>query len=213
VSIPFWIVFACVVAQRLWELRVSAAHERQLRARGAREHGAGHYPWMVAMHAAWFVSWAAEVMWQGARPRPAGVVLALAALALGAEILRQWAIRTLGRRWTTRVLAVPGEPFTPRGPYRWLRHPNYAAVAIQLVALPLAFGAWRTAILGAVAYGAVLVPRLRAEAAARAEASGISEENGGKSGKPDAPQAVSFIGQPARERGPEQNRGGTRNEF
>jgi methyltransferase len=160
----FGTVFTVLVVQRLLELRVSRDHEARLRARGAREAGAAHYPWMIAVHAAWFVAWLVELSVFGARAWWGSAPLAW--IAVCAEALRWWAIRTLGDRWTTRVLVLPDASPITGGPYRWLRHPNYTAVFVQLVALPLVFGAWRAALFGALAYALVLRFRIRAENAA-----------------------------------------------
>ncbi len=163
-STLFLAFLALVAAQRLWELRVSARHAAALLARGAVELGRGHYPFMIAVQVLWLGAMAAEVLGLGARPWPGTPVCA--ALYVAAEILRQWARRALGGRWTTRVYALPGEPLVTSGPYRRLRHPNYLAVAVEMVAGPLIFGAWRTALGGVALYGLVLAARLRAEGGA-----------------------------------------------
>jgi len=178
---PFRILFlACfllVVAQRLWELRVSARHVSALERRGATELGSGHYSIMVAVQVVWLGAWAYEVL--GLRARPwAGSPLCAAAFGAAAA-LRFWARRSLGDRWTTRVVVVPGEPRLRRGPYRWFRHPNYLAVALEMLTGPLAFGAWRSAIGGTALYLAILTRRLKVEergldAAERSPGSGNS---------------------------------------
>jgi methyltransferase len=155
-------LLAAVVVMRGVELAVSARNVRRLRARGAVEHGRGHYPAMVAFHAALLLACAVE-------PRllpaawPAAATLAAAAVVLLAQALRWWVIATLGERWTTRVLVLPGVPLVRTGPYRWLRHPNYLAVTAEVLALPLACGAWRTAVAATLANAAVLAVRLRVE--------------------------------------------------
>lgn len=154
-----------VAVQRLVELRVSRGNERRLRARGAQEAGAGHYPWMVALHTAFLASCVAEV-YLLERPfvRPlAG--LALAGL-VAATVLRWWALRTLGGRWTTRVLVLPGESPVTGGPFRHLRHPNYLAVVLEVAALPLVHAAWATAVLFSAANALLLRVRIRTEEAA-----------------------------------------------
>lgn len=158
---------ALVAVQRLAELRVSKRNERRLRARGAVEAGAGHYPWMVALHVAFLLSCPAEVWWLG---RPFFPPLAGAALAVlaGASVLRYWTLRTLGPRWSTRVLVPPGEPPVVGGPYRYLRHPNYLAVVLEIAALPLVHAAWATALLFSAANAVLLRVRIRAEEAALA---------------------------------------------
>jgi methyltransferase len=135
-----------VALQRLAELALSRRHERRLRERGAIEVGAGHYPWMVALHAAFLASCLAEVWWLKRPFVPALAAIAIAAL-LAATGLRAWTLRTLGERWTTRVLVLPGKALVAGGPYRFLRHPNYLAVVLEVAALPLVHTAWATAIV------------------------------------------------------------------
>lgn len=149
-----------VVVQRIGELVWSRRNERRLCACGAVEHGADHYRWMVALHAGWLLATAVE----GRRQHQCHP-LALAAF-IGVQPLRLWVLRTLGDRWTTRVLTLPGTPLVTTGPYRLMRHPNYAVVAVEIVTLPVAFGAWRTAIVASVANAAVLHRRLEVENAA-----------------------------------------------
>jgi methyltransferase len=148
-------LLAAVAAERGVELLVSARNARRLRARGGVEHGRGHYPALVFFHASLLAACALEPL---ALPAawPAEVALAAAAAVVAAEALRWWAVASLGGRWTTRVITLAGVPPVRRGPYRWLRHPNYLAVAIEVAALPLALGAWRTAI-GASAVNAALL--------------------------------------------------------
>lgn len=162
-------VIGLVVAQRLVELRVSRRHERRLKARGAVEHGAGHWPWMVALHAAFLVSCVAEP-WLLERPvAPWLSVAAAAVVALGLG-LRVWSLATLGERWTARVLVLPGAPLVATGPYRFLRHPNYLAVVLEIAAIPLVHGAWLTAVAFTVLNAVMLKVRIRTEEAALAGA-------------------------------------------
>ncbi|MGC4000359.1 MAG: isoprenylcysteine carboxylmethyltransferase family protein [Anaeromyxobacter sp.] len=155
-------VLAAVALERLAELVLSARHARALRARGAVEAGRGHYPAMVGFHAAVLAACALEPL---VRPGawPLAAALAGAAGVAAAQALRWWAVVTLGERWTTRVLVLPGAPPVVGGPYRWLRHPNYAAVALELAALPLAAGAWRTAIAATLGNALLLAVRIRVE--------------------------------------------------
>lgn len=159
------VVLVAMVVMRLFELRIAHRNTKALRAAGAIELGAGHYPVMVVLHAAFLFSCAYEVLVLGRRaPLPlmvaAGLVLLLAIAA------RWWVITTLGPRWTTRVLWVPGTPRIRRGPYRVLAHPNYAAVVVELIALPLLGGAWVTALVFGLANVALLGWRIRVEESA-----------------------------------------------
>ena len=150
-----------VAVERLVEFRLSARHGRALAARGAIEHGRSHFILFVVLHALWPVALALEVLIGGARPGRAWP-LWLAAFGL-AQVLRFSAIRALGERWTTRVIVLPGAALVRRGPYRFMRHPNYVAVLIELIAAPLLFGAWRTAVAATAFNLAALAIRVRVE--------------------------------------------------
>jgi methyltransferase len=162
-----------VGAERVAELRLSARHTRWARARGGVEFGRGHHPAMVAVHTGLLVGMVAEAALTRRPVRPRTARAALVA-AVGAQAVRWWCVGSLGPRWNTRVVVVPGLPPVTRGPYRRLRHPNYAAVAVEGVALPLVPGAWRTALAFTVANAAVLAVRLRTENAALAWAAGAA---------------------------------------
>jgi methyltransferase len=136
-----WVVLALVAAQRLLELARARRNTRRLLARGGVEHGAAHYPLIVGLHAAWLVSLALAVP-PDTLPRWPWLLLFFCL-----QPVRWWILASLGDRWTTRIVVVPGEPDVRRGPYRLLRHPNYWLVALEILALPLAFGAWRVALL------------------------------------------------------------------
>jgi methyltransferase len=163
---PVWVAVGLVGAQRLAELMLAQRNTRRLLAAGAVERGLGHYPLIVALHAAWLGS--LPLIVPGDRWPDAGLI----GLFLGLQALRLWIIATLGRRWTTRVLIVPGEVPVRRGPYRWCRHPNYAVVAAEIPLLPLAFGAIAHALLFGLANLALLAWRIRVEDAAW-EAGGV----------------------------------------
>ncbi len=156
---------AAVAAQRLCELVWSRRNERRLRARGAHEVGAGHYPVMVALHLGWLAVTAVEAIRSPAPPSPA-VRRTLVVAVAAAQLLRYCAIAALGDRWTTRVLVLPGEPLVRRGPYRVLAHPNYVAVVVELAAIPAALGARRTAVALSAANAALLTHRIGVESAA-----------------------------------------------
>jgi len=155
-------------AERGLELLISARNARRLFARGAREYGRGHFPALVVMHALFPVALIAEVLVLGARPgrvAPLWIVLFVAS-----QLLRMASMRALGERWTTRVIVLEGAPRVHSGPYRWLRHPNYLAVVIELLAAPLMFGAWRTAVVFTIANAFALSVRIRCEERALATA-------------------------------------------
>jgi methyltransferase len=165
----YTLLVVLVAGERLGELAISRRHERRLRARGAVEAGAGHFPAMAALHAAWLAACPLEVWLLGRPLLPPLAAAAGLALAL-TMALRYWVIATLGDRWCTRILVPPGEPPVTTGPYRWLRHPNYLAVAVEVFALPLIHTAWLTAALLGGANLAILAVRIRTEDRALAAA-------------------------------------------
>lgn len=158
-----------VGAERLAELRISLRHARWAFARGGIERGQAHYPWMVVLHVGLLAGCLAEV-WLLDRPFVALLGWPMLALALGSQALRWWCIATLGRRWNTRVIVVPGLPLVERGPYRFTSHPNYVAVVVEGVALPLVHSAWLTAVAFSAANAGLLAVRIRCENAALREA-------------------------------------------
>jgi methyltransferase len=166
-AIPALAAYLVVLAvQRVVELLHSAHNERRLRARGAREHGGEHFVSIVGVHVLFPVLLALEVFVLGARPTAAWPLWL--GLWLAAQALRYAAVWTLGDRWTVRVWVLPGVPRVRRGLYRWLPHPNYLAVVIELIAAPMFFGAWRTALLITLLNLLVLRRRIRVEEAALA---------------------------------------------
>lgn len=154
-------LLALFAVERGAELWLSRRNARRSLARGALEAGRGHYPAMVVVHALFLAACAAEALaWPEA---PHAVALLALAGALGAQALRWWAVSALGDRWSTRILVVPGEPPVTSGPYRWLRHPNYLAVVLEVACLPLAYGSWRTALAFSILNGLLLRARIPAE--------------------------------------------------
>ncbi|MEJ2016236.1 MAG: isoprenylcysteine carboxylmethyltransferase family protein [Limibacillus sp.] len=154
------ILVILVAVQRLIELWVARRNTQRLLARGGQEVGRRHYPVIIALHSAWLLS----VFLLG---DPDGGVLWL---ALGAflvlQTIRVWVVLSLGEYWTTRIITLPGEPLVKRGPYRFLRHPNYAVVVGEIALLPIAFGLWKTALIFSLLNGALLWVRIRAEESA-----------------------------------------------
>ena len=160
--LAYTLVVGMVGIERLVELAISSRNRRRLLARGAVEVGAEHYPWMVLLHASFLPACVLEV-WVLGRPFVPGLAAVMAALVVASMVLRYWVVVTLDGRWTTRVLCLPGEPVVTSGPYRWLRHPNYLAVVVEIVALPLVHTAWLTAVVFSVANVAVLRRRIVVE--------------------------------------------------
>jgi methyltransferase len=150
------LILGFVTLSRLIELPFARANTGRLLAAGGREVGAGHYWWIVALHAAWLVS-----LWALALSRPINIPLLI--LFGLVEMARIWVLATLGRRWTTRIIAVPGEKLVVRGPYKLLNHPNYAVVVAEIAVLPLVFGLWPVALIFTLLNAAALTVRIREE--------------------------------------------------
>lgn len=147
-----------VATQRLLELRLSKRNERRLRARGAVERGREHYPFMVALHSIWLIS----TLVDGALRKTRLYCLPLF-IFLAVQPLRYWAILSLRDRWNTRILVIPGEKLVSRGPYKYLSHPNYVVVAVEILAFPLIFGARLTALVFSTLNAILLTVRIKEE--------------------------------------------------
>jgi methyltransferase len=146
-----------VAAQRLAELAYARRNARRLLAEGGIEHGRSHYPLMVLLHAVWLAALFLLV------PADAAVSWPLIGIYVLLQVARLWVLASLGRFWTTRVITLPGAPLVRRGPYRWVRHPNYLIVTAEIAVLPLAFGAWQLALVFSLANAAFLALRIRVE--------------------------------------------------
>jgi len=149
-------ILAVVTLQRAGELVISSYNTRKLVARGAVEVAARHYPLIVAVHAAWLMS-----LWILGRDQPVTMLALLFYLVL--QGFRFWVMWTLGPRWTTRIIIVPGQPLVSAGPYRFLAHPNYAVVAGEIAVLPLVLGLPLLAAVFTILNAAVLAIRIAAE--------------------------------------------------
>jgi methyltransferase len=150
------LILALVTLQRAAELVISRRNTRELIARGAVEIAPRHYPLIVSVHAAWLMT-----LWIFGHDQPVNLVLLLVYLAL--QGFRLWVMRTLGSRWTTRIIVLPGEPLVSSGPYRFLSHPNYAVVAGEIALLPLVLGLTSLAAIFTLLNAAILAIRIRAE--------------------------------------------------
>lgn len=158
-------LIAAVALERLFELRLSAKNAQWALLRGGKEYGFSHYRFMTVLHTAFLVACVAEP-WLFSRPFSSPWGFVALALVFAAQALRYWAITTLGRRWNTRVIVLPEALPVTSGPYRFVRHPNYVAVVLELLVLPLVHGAWLTATLFTVVNAALLSVRVRVEEAA-----------------------------------------------
>jgi methyltransferase len=158
-------ILALVTMQRIGELVLARHNTRRLLARGAVEVGASHYPLLVAMHTAWLIA-----LWVYGYSQPVDPV-PLAAF-IGMQGLRWWILATLGPRWTTRIIVLPGAPLVSDGPYRYIAHPNYAVVAAEIALLPLALHLPVIALVFSALNAAMLAIRIRAESDALTTSSG-----------------------------------------
>jgi methyltransferase len=157
------VILGLVTLQRLGELLLARRNTDRLRAQGAYEVAAGHYPLIVALHGAWLAG-----LWYLAVYEPSDTDLSWSWLGVFVilQVLRVWVIATLGPRWTTRIIVLPGAPLVASGPYRFMSHPNYGVVAAEILVLPLVFGLPWYGFAFSVLNAVVLWIRIRAEAAA-----------------------------------------------
>lgn len=151
----FWILLAFLFAQRVTELLIARRNEKWMKDQGAYEVGAEHYKWIVAVHTGFFISLFVEVKLFEAQP--ASWWLIPFVFFAGAQILRFWALFSLGRYWNTKIIVLPGANVVESGPYRFLRHPNYVIVAVEIFMIPLVFQAYVTAVIFSVANAVVLL--------------------------------------------------------
>ena len=161
------LILALVAGQRLAELVYGERNARALKRQGAYEVGHRHYPLLVLLHATWLVAMWIQLPRQPVIDGP--LIGAFAAL----QIARYWVIASLGRYWTTRIVTLPDAPLVRRGPYRFLRHPNYVIVVGEIALLPMAFGQVGTAIVFSVLNLALLGWRIRVEEATLATRRGL----------------------------------------
>ena len=150
-------VVLLVVLQRVSELIIARRNTARLLAEGGQEHAPGHYPVIVALHTVWL----GTLAWLALQNPPVNLPLLIVFLLLQAA--RLWILATMGRYWTTRIISVPSAPLITGGPFRFVRHPNYLVVFLEIIVLPLAFGAWAVAVGFGLANAAVLFWRIRAE--------------------------------------------------
>ncbi len=154
------LIIALVAAQRFVELAIAARNTRALLARGATEVGAAHYPFFIALHASWLIvtAWVAIATHANVNWWLIGVFALL-------QCARIWVVSTLGPYWTTRIITLATAPLVRTGPFRFVRHPNYLVVALEIAILPLAFGEIAVAIVFTIANGLLLAVRIREEEA------------------------------------------------
>ena len=152
----WYLILGFVTLQRLAELWLAERNRERLLARGAIEHGQAHYALIVAVHVLWL---AALWWWAPGQPIDLRLLVAFALL----QAARLWVIGTLGERWTTRIIVLPDASLVSSGPYRFVNHPNYVVVVLEIAVLPLAFGLWQIAAIFSLLNAAVLAVRIGVE--------------------------------------------------
>ncbi len=161
----FYLFILAIGCERLVELAFARRNAAWAIAQGGKEFGRDHYPAMVSMHTLLLVSCVVEV-WALHRPFIGWLGWPMVAVVALSTVIRWWCVAVLGKHWNPRLIVIPGVPLVRRGPYRWIHHPNYTAVAAEVAALPLVHSACLTAIMFSVANALVLNVRIRAENAA-----------------------------------------------
>jgi methyltransferase len=161
----YYLFILAIGAERLVELAVARRNAAWSIAHGGKEFDRSHYPVMVGMHGLLLVACVVEV-WALHRPFIPWLGWPMVAVVVLSTVVRWWCIAVLGKYWNTRIIVIPGAPLVRRGPYRWMHHPNYAAVTAEVAALPLVHSAWLTAIVFSIANALVLNVRIRDENAA-----------------------------------------------
>ena len=157
----FWILICLVIFQRLAEVVVARRNERIVRSEGAVEFDRKGYGVIVAMHVAFFISLTVEYIFLNRHLNSYWILLL--SIFIASQILRYWAITSLGKYWNTRILVIPGSGLIKKGPYNYVRHPNYIAVAIEIAVLPLIFSCYLTSVLFTVVNAALLRRRINIE--------------------------------------------------
>ncbi|WP_033543848.1 isoprenylcysteine carboxyl methyltransferase family protein [Planococcus sp. CAU13] len=153
---PFFaVVFIFVIVQRLAEMLYAKSNEKRMKQQGAVESGAAHYKWIVLLHVLFFIALLIEVLYFDLFGNSFWWLFLV--IFITAQILRVWALASLGQFWNTKILVLPGAEKVRKGPYRWIPHPNYVVVALEIFSLPLIFGAWRTALVFTVANALLLL--------------------------------------------------------
>lgn len=143
--LSLWVIFGFLIFQRITELYIAKKNEKWMKSRGAFEAGQEHYKWFVLVHSFFFVSILLEVF---LRPG-AGHSLSLILLGffVATQAARIWCLWSLGRFWNTKIIILPGATLINKGPYRYINHPNYWIVGIELIIIPLLFQAYFTAVV------------------------------------------------------------------
>ncbi|WP_272885610.1 isoprenylcysteine carboxyl methyltransferase family protein [Fictibacillus marinisediminis] len=176
--IVFFLFLGALILQRLAELVIARRNETFLFSKGAFEAGQEHYKWMVAIHASFFVSLLLEVPLF--HKEPASWWWIPFSLFLLAQMARVWCLRSLGAFWNTKIIILPGAQVVASGPYKYIRHPNYCIVTMEIITIPLVFQAYFTALLFLVLNAVILSVRIPAEEKALQEATDYGQRFDGK---------------------------------
>ena len=169
----FYIILSIVIIQRLLELVIAKRNEKNMRAQGAYEVGASHYPLMILLHVSFFISLLVEVTTFNLTPSPLFLVFLI--LFLCVQGLRVWCLTSLGSFWNTKIIILPGANVVTKGPYKYLRHPNYLVVSMEIALLPLMFEAYFTAICFTILNAMMLSVRIPTEERALKEATNYEQ--------------------------------------
>lgn len=175
----FWTLFAFIVVQRVTELVIARRNERWMKTRGGKEVGHAHYKWIVCVHVLFLLSLVVEVQEFGAHS--ATWWWAPFAVFVAAQIIRFWALFSLGPYWNTKIIVLPGANVVAKGPYRFLRHPNYVIVAAEILMIPLIFQAYVTAVMFTILNIIVMCVRIPTEERALAKETDYGQSTGRRS--------------------------------
>lgn len=169
----FWLIISFVIVQRILEVFIASLNEKVMRSRGAYEVGASHYPYMVALHVSFFICLIAEVLLLNRPLSPYFPLLLFMFLCV--QALRVWCLSSLGTFWNTKIIILPHAHVVKKGPYTFLRHPNYVVVCIEIALLPIMFQAYITAGVFTFLNFAILSVRIPLEEKALMDATDYSE--------------------------------------
>ncbi|MCY7833690.1 isoprenylcysteine carboxyl methyltransferase family protein [Bacillus spizizenii] len=157
----FWLLIAILIAQRAAEMAVARQNEQKVKKQGAIEFGESHYPYIIIMHILFFLSLIAEVLLMNKQPSSWWIGIAAAILIV--QAVRYWALCSLGAYWNTKILVVPSAELVKKGPYKWMKHPNYTVVILEILLIPLLYQAYVTMCLFSIVNAVLLTVRIRTE--------------------------------------------------
>ncbi|QIW80388.1 isoprenylcysteine carboxyl methyltransferase family protein [Bacillus tequilensis] len=157
----FWLLIVILIAQRTAEMAVARQNEQKVKQQGAIEFGESHYPYIIITHILFFLSLIAEVLLMN--KQPSSWWIGIAAAIVTVQAVRYWALCSLGSYWNTKILVVPGAELVKKGPYRWMKHPNYTVVILEFLLIPLLYHAYMTMCLFSILNAVLLTVRIRTE--------------------------------------------------